>query len=191
MLQFNLEESEAMFQELQLLDEVLQKKALSYILGQAVAPAVKAIKKAAPVGEGSLKAAMGRKKLNKRERRAQSIGELMGAVGIGATRKSMDTISVNGHDIKKKQFQDYKLRFLEEGTKRHSLYKGNKNRAKAMFKKVYLYGRWIRLSTISHPGTRKNPFMTREYMRHERLIPGRTITALQKWLTKNASRQLT
>lgn len=188
MLNFEYQGDAGLVEEFAGLTEALQEKALTYMIGQAVNPAMRDIRANAPVKTGKVKKSLGRKKLNKRERRYNRIANGLAAVGIGATRKVLDDYVINGNRLRVKRSQAFKLRFIEEGTKAHRLYKGKKAAIKARFESVYINGRWFKKSAVMHSGSKANPFMTRTYKQHEPRIPERTMVALKKWMEKNAPR---
>lgn len=193
---------------LKALDSGLRQKTLHQLLGRVVAPVVKAGKEAAPTESGALKQSLGRKQLTKKERAQNRILAGESAVAVGATRKVLEGLVLSGGKvIKKRRSQAYKLRFIEEGTKGHGLPRqpkgeGNffiprrgtgggiwqKRKTKTKKRKVLKFnGRYA--MSANHPGTRKNPFLTRAWQSQESLMPERFMTELQKWVNKNAPRQ--
>lgn len=208
MIDFEWRTNPELMAELKALDSAMQAKAIDFLLKRTVAPALKLAKTTAPTKSGALKRSLGRKKLNRKERNQQGISPTQAAIGVGATRRVVDAIILSGGKIiRKRRSQAYKLRFFEEGTKSHSMYRETKGEGTFFVpmknKKI---GKWINRKTkvknrkvlkfsdrysmgASHPGTRANPFLTRAWQTYEPQMPDIFMTELEKWVQKNAPRQ--
>lgn len=192
MIDFEWQQNPALIKELNALDTAMRDKVMNLLLGRVIAPVVKQAKANAPSKSGALKNSIGQKKLNRKERTQQSIRVGDAAKGVGATRKVLDAVVIaGGRVIRKRKSQAYKLRFIEEGTKRHHLYRTQRQRLRQRNKAIKLGGRWVRLNDINHPGTKANPFLTRAWKSQEPQMAGRFITELEKWVQKNAPKQFT
>lgn len=190
LIDFEWQSNPELIAELNALDAALHEKAMNYLLGRTVAPVVKLAKANAPSKSGALKRSIGRKRLTKKERGQQSIRAGQYAVGVGATRKVLDAIVIAGGKVtRKRRSQAYKLRFFEEGTKPHKLYRTQRQRFRNRNKRIKLAGRWVKINGINHPGMQANPFLTKAWQSQEPLMPDRFMTELEKWVQKNAPRQ--
>lgn len=137
------------------IDKSLARKSLEASGRKALLPAYRKAKQLTPQGSNYFKRESDRgfNKMASSKSNRRKLGQSMqSALERKAYKPRIGDKYASKIRLRFNSKKAFYAKFVLSGTSPHKLYKGVRSRINAGFKKVYLYGRWMRLSQINHPG---------------------------------------